>query len=236
MKARLLGVALLATMALAACDDDDDNNEPQPQGRVRAIHLSPDAPAVDVLVDGNQALANVTYLVASDYLDVDAGNPTFRVEAVGSNDAVIEAEVPVADGVDYTLLAVNTLANIEPLYLTDDNTAPAAGQARVRVIHGAPSVGPVDVYFTAPGDPLGVPSLTNFAFKSVSTLPNNGGNYITVPAGTYQVRVTPAGTPGTVAIDQEIVVPAGVVATAIATETPGGGAPFAIEVYVDAGL
>jgi hypothetical protein len=37
-----------------------------------------------------------------------------------------------------------------------------------------------------------------------------------------------------VAIDQELVVPPGVVATAIATETPGGGAPFAIEVYVDA--
>jgi hypothetical protein len=235
MRVRLLGLGLVALLGLSACSDDEGPTQVS-GGRVRAIHLSPDAPAVDVLVNGNQALSNVTYLVASDYLDVDAGNPTFRVEAVGSNDAVIEEEVPVADGVDYTLLAVNDVADIEPLYLTDDNTLPATGQARVRIIHGAPSVGAVDVYFTAPGAPLGQPSLTNFAFKDVSTLPNNGGNYISIPAGTYQVRVTPAGTPGTVAIDQTLTIPAGVVATAVATEAPGGGAPFAIEVYVDAGL
>jgi len=54
-----------------------------------------------------------------------------------------------------------------------------------------------------------------------------------VPAGTYQVRVTPTGTT-TVAINQEIVAPPGVVATAIAVEDEGGGAPFSIEVLVDA--
>lgn len=232
MRVRLLGLALVAALGLAACGDDDGPTQVS-EGRVRAIHLSPDAPAVDVFVNGNQALSNVTYLVASDYLDVAAGDRTFRVEPVGSDTPVIEATVPVGDGVDYTLLAVNDVANIEPLYLTDDNTTPAAGQARVRIIHGAPSVGAVDVYFTAPGAPLGQPSLTNFAFKDVSTLPNNGGNYISVPAGTYQVRVTPAGTPGTVAIDQTLTIPAGAVATAVATEAAGGGAPLAITVFVD---
>jgi len=225
MKVRLLGLALVTVLGLSACSDDDGPTE-LVTGRVRAVHLSPDAPGVDVLLDGNQVLSNVTYLVSSDYLDVPTGNRTFRVEPVGSNTAVIEATVPVAEDVDYTLLAVNNVADIEPLYLTDDNTAPAAGQARVRVLHGAPSVGAVDVYVTAPGAPLGTPALTNVPFKAAS-------GYLAVPAGTYQVRVTPTGTT-TVAIDQEITAPAGVVATAIAVESQGGGAPFGIEVLVDA--
>jgi hypothetical protein len=223
MKVRLLGMALVAALGLSACDDNGPTE--LLTGRVRAVHLSPDAPAVDVLLDGSEVLSGVTYLGSSSYLDVPTGDRTFRVEPVGSNTAVIEATVPVAEDVDYTLLAVNTVANIEPLYLVDDNTAPAAGQARIRVLHGAPSVGPVDVYVTAPGAALGSPALTNVPFKGVS-------GYLAVPAGRYQVRVTPTGST-TVAINQEITAPVGVVATAIAVEDVGGGAPFSIAILVD---
>ena len=57
-------------------------------------------------------------------------------------------------------------------------------------------------------------------------------SYLPVPAGTYQVRVTPTGTT-TEAINQNITAPAGAVATAIAVETTGGGAPFSILLLVD---
>jgi Domain of unknown function (DUF4397) len=235
MKARLLGMALLATLTLAACGDDD--NTPAPTGAVRAIHFSPDAPAVDIKVDGTQVLSGVTYLTASGYLEVPAGDRTFRVEAVGSDAAAIEATVPVAANTQNTLIAINDVANIEPLYLTDDNTAPATGFARVRVIHGAPGVGAVDVYFTTPGGAFGAASLTNFDFGSVSTIPTSGGgtsNYIQVPAGTYRVAVVPAGgdPAADAVIDQEIAVPAGAVATAIAGLDVEGTAP-GIKVYVD---
>jgi hypothetical protein len=226
MKVRLMGLALVAVLGLAACSDDDGPTEIV-TGRVRAVHLSPDAPAVDVLLDGTEVLSGVTYLISSEYLDVPTGDRTFRVEPTGTNTAVIEATVPVGEDIDYTLLAVNTVENIEPLYLTDDNTAPAPGQARIRVLHGAPSVGNVDVYVTAPGAALGTPTLTNVPFKGAS-------GYLAVPAGRYQVRVTPTGVPGTVAINQEINAPANVVATAIAVERQGGGAPFSIAVLVDA--
>jgi hypothetical protein len=231
-----LGLAVVAALGLAACGDkinSDDITINAPQGRVRAVHLSPDAPAVDVLVDGSRVLSGVEYLDASDYLDVPEGTRELRIEPVGSDAAVIEADVPVAANTDYTAIAVNYVADIEPLYLVDDNTAPPTGSARVRVIHGAPSVVPVDVYFTRPGAAFGVPSLTNFAFKDVSTLPS-GANYITVPAGRYRVGVTPAGDPGTLAIDTELDVPANTVVTVIARENVGGGAPLGLLVLVDA--
>jgi len=229
MNARLKGAALIAAIILAACGDD--NNTPAAQGTLRAIHLSPDAPAVDVLVNGNQALANVSYLTASDYLAVPAGTVNVRVEPVGTDVAAIDADVTVAQDKEYTVLAVNDVADIEPLVLTDDNTAPAAGQARVRIVHGAPSVGAVDVYFAPTGGAFGQPSLVGLPFKGVSSL--NGSQYVPVPAGTYDVKVTPTGQPDVAAISQTLTIPAGAVVTAVAVESAGGGAPFSIEVYVD---
>src|SRR5262245_55106815 len=46
--------------------------------RLRVVHASPDAPNVDVLVDGKSVLTNVPYATASDYLTVTAG--TRRIE------------------------------------------------------------------------------------------------------------------------------------------------------------
>lgn len=64
-----------------------------------------------------------------------------------------------------------------------------------------------------------LPPLTNVPFGGAS-------DYLTVPAGDYQVRVTPAGSK-TVAIDSgSLTLAAGQVRTAIAVDNTGGGAPF----------
>ena len=47
--------------------------------KVRVVHASPDAPAVDVYVDGAKALSNVTFFTASDYLSLPAGEHRFQV-------------------------------------------------------------------------------------------------------------------------------------------------------------
>jgi hypothetical protein len=57
--------------------------------------------------------------------------------------------------------------------------------------------------------------------------------YLEVPAGDYQVRVAPAGTK-VVAIDSgTLTLESGDVRTAIAVDTPGGGAPFDLLVLAD---
>ena len=63
----------------------------------------------------------------------------------------------------------------------------AAGDARFRVGHFSPDAPPVDVYVN--GDPF--PGLQGVPFGVLS-------DYFTVPAGTYQVEVTPAGDASTV--------------------------------------
>jgi hypothetical protein len=229
MKLRLLTFLLAAAAITTACSDDVDNTGPGGEARVRVVHASPDAPDVDVLVDGAEVLSDVPYLAASDYLDVPEGTRHIKVNAAGTATTVIDADVPLTDGTDYTVIASGFLASIEPIVLTDDNTAPAAGNARVRAIHGAPSAPAVDIYVTAPGADINTatPLVTNAVFGDVA-------DYVEAPAGSYQVRVTPTGTKTVVIDSGTLVLEAGQVRTAIAVDATEGGPPFDLLVLEDA--
>lgn len=221
------GVAALAATALMmGCSDDKTG--PSGTAQVRVVHGSPDAPAVDVLVDGAVVLNNVSYRDASGYLGVPEGTRNIKVNAAGTATSVINANAAVTANASYTIIATNLLASIEPLVLVDDLTDPAGGNIKLRLVHGAPNVGLVDIYITAPGaDITGLtPNLSDVDFKQ-----NSG--YLEVPAGNYQVRITPANTK-TVAIDTgALTLAAGQIRTGIAVEAPGGGAPLTALLLAD---
>ncbi len=229
MKLKLLTLMLAATAVTAACSDDDNNTEPETQSRVRVVHASPDAPNVDVLLDNSEVLSDVPYLASSAYLETSAGDHNLKVNAAGTSTTAIDADVTLADGTDYTVIASDLVAQIAPIVLQDDNTAPAAGNARVRAIHGAPSAPAVDIYVTAPGADLATatPVLTGVEFGDVA-------DYLEVPAGEYQVRVSPAGTKLVVIDSGPLTLESGQVRTAIAVDAAGGGAPFDLLVLADA--
>jgi len=221
--------ALAATALLLGCSDDNNKTGPSATAQVRVVHGSPDAPAVDVLVDGTEVLADVAYKQSSPYLSVPAGTRNIKVNAANSTTTVINANAAVTKDYAYTVIATNRLASIEPLVLQDDLAAPAAGNIKLRLVHGAPSVGQVDIYITAPGANLATatPNLTAVPFKGAS-------GYLEVPAGNYQVRITPTGTK-TVAIDTgALTLAAGQIRTGIAVEAPGGGAPLTALLLADA--
>lgn len=227
MRTQFLRLLPLTAMLLtAACSDD--SNGPAATARVRVVHGSPDAPNVDVLVDGTPVLTNVAYTQFSGYLAVDAGTRTFRVEPVGSNTAVINVSPTLVKDAEYTVIATNVVASIEPLLLADTNTTPTAGNFKLRLVHGSPAAGNVDIYITAPGADIAAatPNFSNVAFKAVTP-------YVVAPAGDYRVRITPTGTK-TVAIDTgTLTLAAGQIRTAIARDAVGGGAPLGVILLAD---
>lgn len=158
----------------------------QEMARVRVVHASPDAPAVDVYADGSRVLSNVPFKGSSDYLPVPAGPHNFKVYATGANPAsdtaVIDADATLAAGKDYTIAAVGKVADIKPAVFEDNNSAPAAGKAHVRVIHASPDAPAVDI--AVKGGPV---LFSNLAF------PNAAGPS-PVDAGTYDLEVRAAGT------------------------------------------
>lgn len=181
----VLGLALL-TLGLALPASAQEGT-----ARVRVIHASPDAPAVDVFVDGNAVLTSVAFPAISDYLEVPAGERSFAVAPAGQGEsaAVIETTQTLAAGEAYTIAAVGLLANIQGQVYNDNLAAPAAGNAHVRVIHASPDAPAVAVR-VAGGDTL-IPSL---AFP-------NASDYLPVPAGTYDLQVTPASDLNTAVLD-----------------------------------
>ena len=224
-----LALALLATATVAACDDDDDDvTGPGTTASVRVVHASPDAPNVDVLVDNTAALTNVAYKVASNYLAVPSGSRNLKVRATGTSTVVIDQTATLNQGAFYTVLATGRVASIAPVVLTDDQTSPASGNIRLRLVHASPTAGNVDIYVTTPTADLATAAatLSNVAFRASSS-------YLEVPAGTYRVRITPAGTK-TVAIDvNNVALTAGQVRTAVAVDAVGGGAPLGAILLAD---
>ena len=209
-----------ATIFTAGCGDNG-------HAQLRVVHASPDAPNVDVLVDGKTVLTNVAYQAASNYLTVSAGSRKIEVRATGTSQDVINATVSLSRNKYYTVLAVDKVASISPLVLTDDNTPPASGQIKLRLVHASPTAGPVDIYVEAPGAGVtGSPTLTNVPFKTAAS-------YLTVPAGSYEVYFTPTGTK-TVALDSgSLALSAGQIRTAVALDAPGGGTPLTAIVLKD---
>jgi hypothetical protein len=192
------------------------------------VHASPDAPNVDVLVDNAEVLDNVPYRGFSDYLDVSTGTRNLKVRAANTTSVVIDANAPLVAGNAYTVLATGRVANIAPLILEDNLTNPAAGNIKLRLVHGSPTAGNVDIYVTAPTADLATtqPTLSNVAFRAASA-------YLEVPAGTYRVRITTTGTK-TVAIDvNNVTLTAGQIRTAVAVDAPGGGAPLGAILLAD---
>lgn len=220
LAALVLGVSLFPASAFAQ--------------RVRVVHASPDAPAVDVFVDGAAAIDALPFAEYTDYVSLPAGEHRFEVRVAGTDTVVTGVTATLPVGGDFTVIATGFVTPgrgeaFRLLLLQDDNTTPANGRAHVRVVHAAPSAPGVDVYFGAPflsvrtreavlkGVPFGVAS-----------------GYLPVPSvAQYAARITPAGSK-TIAIDgPRLVLGEKLITTFIAIDNRGGGAPFHILALID---
>nr|WP_255192933.1 DUF4397 domain-containing protein [Natronobeatus ordinarius] len=160
-------------------EEEDDEVEPvDPAGAaVRVGHFSPDAPNVDVYVDGEQVLADLAYDEVSDYLEIDPGTYTVEVTAAGDPETVaFEGDVELGQAF-YTIAAIGELeaGTFEPLVLVD------AGAALARLVHASPDAPAVDVFPAGAEESL----FANVSFGDAT-------DYVPLPVGEYELEVRPA--------------------------------------------
>lgn len=84
---------------------------------VRFVHLSPNAPTVDIkLTDGTKVFNNISYKGITDYACVPAGTYTFKVNVAGTNNTALTVpNVRLDDSTYYTIYAVGLVGQSPPL-------------------------------------------------------------------------------------------------------------------------
>jgi hypothetical protein len=188
-----------------------DSPTPQGTAMVRVAHVSPDAPNVDVAVDGATVLEDVAFGAVSGYLEVPAGERQVAISAAGGGPTVFDDAVSVEADTAYTVAAAGEVGDgadepFAPLVLTDDNADPGGDTARLRVVHASPDAPAVDVTVASSGDAL----FDGVAFGE--------SGYVEVPAGDYtvQIRGDTEGNDGDVVASYELSLAGGQVYTAFA--------------------
>ncbi|MBN2472071.1 MAG: DUF4397 domain-containing protein [Anaerolineae bacterium] len=148
---------------------------------VRLVHGIPDAPPVDILIDGQLTAAQVSFADYTDYIRLADGDHTITVQA--GEQIVAEAALTVASEQALTVIVTGSAASPEVLTFEDDLSPLVLGNTRVNAIHAAPGTGAVDVVL-----PDGSPVLQGLEYGNSS-----GG--IDIPANIYPLAVVPAGSP-----------------------------------------
>jgi len=196
---KLLLPVFCSAFLLSGCwldSDDDKAVEPvelATSANVRVVHASPDAPTVDIIIGGtpiSQKL-DLDYQDATAWYAIAPNTYEISVEAnLPGDDANVLTFSPALVGSQtYTILAIGSVGQgtLEALVVENTLTPVTAGNVRAQIVHAAPNAPEVDVYVTAPDTLLSAEQpLATLAYKGFT-------GQVEVPAGDYQIRITPAG-------------------------------------------
>jgi len=183
---------------------------------IRVMHDSPDAPNVDVFVDGTPVFENVPYSTTTDYHVLAPGQHRVQIAATGKSaaDSLIDTTVDLTQNKPYTVLAVDKVSAIKGQLLPDTSKGPQAGHARVRIFNAAADLGAVDIYPSGSPSPL----LTDQYVGSA--------DYVNIPAGTYTFNVTPAGSTQILLTSQQLKFEPGWIYSLVITQPENATAPI----------
>lgn len=92
------------------------------QSRVRVIHLSPDAPEVDVLINGQIVFNNIGFMDATDYIKVVSGTYNIVVNLAGTNDTILTFSLQLNSQKVYTVYVVGNPPNLSEIQSLDGST------------------------------------------------------------------------------------------------------------------
>ncbi len=117
---------------------EDDNTTDPNNARIRFIHLSPDAPTVDVGLAGGATLFDaVSFRESGGYISVPGGVYDLEVRLDADNSVVLPLPgVEVDNGAVYTVFAMGTVANGDLQAVTAIDVVPAPGSLALLAMGG----------------------------------------------------------------------------------------------------
>lgn len=113
--------------------------------KVRVLHVSPNTPKVDIYVNGEKTLENITYYQISPYLDVPAGSYKIDVYRAGqTRNPLLSETVEIKGNRQYTVAAAGEMANLQLVPVIDETNIPR-NKTKARFWHLSPNAPAVDI-------------------------------------------------------------------------------------------
>lgn len=240
MRLTRLTTLFLSAIAIAGCGSDKitSPNFP-PLAGVRWINAVSDTGAIDVRaidqVEFSPVVNALAYTKGTEHQPVEAKARHFRAFITSTNPAItsnpiVDTTITFAANQRYTVLITGAARSKVFFVVIDDNPAAAAsGQIAIRTVNA--SSGAIDAYVVdSTNSPVTGPA------TAANVAPRTASAYVGHAPSKVAVRVTPAGTPGTVSASQQGPYPP----AKLANEAPAAGVttastPFSVY-YFPAGV
>lgn len=144
---RRFALAIAATLGLALLMCSARGAGAQSSNMIRLIQASPDAPALDVFINGEVVAGGMRFFSVSDYITLADGTYQVAIGPAGrgTDYALLVGDLDVGGGYVGSLAIFNTFANMRATLYADDLSAPPVGQAQVRLLQLAPDVPALDI-------------------------------------------------------------------------------------------
>jgi hypothetical protein len=227
--------ALAAALVVLGCGPEVIGPRNSEIARLRLASASPDAGALDLVVNGKTVAQAVGSTAASAPAMLEPGPATGEVRSSGTATVLASVPLALAAGKSYTVLvagpreALTAMVSVDtgsgvppvpppgpPVPPVDSGTAPPpiTDAVRFRIVHAAPHAPPLDPYLLPAGAPLDtLPTLQPFAYGSLALT----ADLVRSP-GHYVVEFTEAGTTHVVLQSADIDAVAGELLTVVLGE------------------
>ena len=150
---------------------------------VRVFHASPDAPAVDIYVNGELIFKNVTFKNFTQYVQLPMGE--YKIEVYPANEKsspVLTENIQISQKQVITVAAAGNFEDLQLIpYIEGNADDLKTNESKVRVIHLSPDAPKVDVFVN-----------NNLTFKDVGFM--DATDYMKLISGTYNISVDLADT------------------------------------------
>ena len=172
---RILAVAVLTLFLIiltTACGSSNAN--------IRLLNAMLSQSSLDLVVDGKTVSSSVGYATGSSYASTSSGSHHVQAEASGTTSIVADFGTQSLSSNGYFTA---TATDNGPAFFTDDHTAPASGDVKIRVINASSLLSSgTDVYLVTAGNGLsGSPTFPGLAYPAASSYSSLGqGSYAAI--------------------------------------------------------
>jgi len=212
----MIGRALVAVVALAACDNS--SGPPPPQGsNLRTLHTIRGGPSLTVIVDGGRGIT-IAFGEISRVATLSPGQHDLAIQPADTTHP-LAALFNTLEGVNYDLFVIDSVASgtviLNAVLVSDTGAAAAAGHARLRLASFAANAPAVDAYRTEAGSATLVASAAPLNFRAVT-------RYFDGAPGSWSVVISHAGTTDTLVATGPLVLSDGQAQTLVVLDSTAG--------------